>query len=144
LVGLAARDRHAAAAIRDLCESHNLRALVTYKSKGVVPDRDPHFAGVFTNGAAEANAIAGADLLIGIGLDPIELLPRPWPYRQPIVNVTSYEVPCDHVPFAGQIVGGVGSGVRRLPTMLRPVADPDDCQVAGLDVFPASDGLAPD
>jgi acetolactate synthase-1/2/3 large subunit len=144
LVGLGACDAAAAAAVRTLCATHNLRALVTYKAKGVVPDRDPHFAGVLTNGTTERAAIEDADLLIGIGLDPVELLPRPWPYRQPMVNVTSYEVPCDHVPFAAQIVGGVASGVRRLATMLRPVADPDDCQVAGLDVFPASDGLAPD
>src|SRR5438067_1292656 len=51
LVGLGACDATAAAAVRALCASHRVRALVTYKAKGVVPDRDPHFAGVLTNGA---------------------------------------------------------------------------------------------
>jgi len=123
LVGLGARDREAATAVRQLCVSHNLDALVTYKAKGVVPDSDPHFAGVFTHGVAEADAIAGADALIGIGLDPIELLPRPWPYRQPIVNITPYEVACEHVPFIAQWVGEVDAGVRRIAKALRPAAD---------------------
>lgn len=123
LVGLGARDREAAAAVRELCASHHLGALVTYKAKGVVPDSDPHFAGVFTHGVGEADVIASADLLIGIGLDPIELLPRPWPYRQPIVNITPYEVGCEHVPFTAQWVGEVDAGVRRVANALRPGAD---------------------
>jgi acetolactate synthase-1/2/3 large subunit len=123
LVGLGARDRVAANAVRDLCASHDVNALVTYKAKGVVSDHDPHFAGVFTNGLVEADAIAGADLLIGVGLDPIELLPRAWPYPQPIVNVTPYEVTSDHVPFATQLIGDVGAGVRRVASVLRPRAD---------------------
>jgi len=123
LVGVGARDRDAATAVRELCASHDVDALVTYKAKGVVSDRDPHFAGVFTNGLAEADVIADADLLIGVGLDPVELLPRAWPYRQPIVNVTQYEVACDHVPFATQLVGDIAAGVRRIAAVVRPGAD---------------------
>jgi acetolactate synthase-1/2/3 large subunit len=123
LVGMAARDRQAAAAVRALCVSHNVDALVTYKAKGVVADRDPHFAGVFTNAVGEADAIADADLLIGIGLDPVELLPRAWPYRQPIVNISPYEVASDHLPFTSQFVGDVSAGVRRVAAVLRPAVN---------------------
>ena len=56
-------------------------AMVTYKAKGVVPDDHPWFAGVFTNGAIERPLIDESDLLIGIGLDPVELLPRPWTWQ---------------------------------------------------------------
>ena len=62
-------------------------ALVTYKAKGVVPDDHPWFGGVFTNAAIERPLIDESDLLIGIGLDPVELLPRPWTWRQPVVSV---------------------------------------------------------
>jgi acetolactate synthase I/II/III large subunit len=144
LVGLGACDEAAAASVRTLCATHGVRALVTYTAKGIVPDRDPHFAGVFTNGAIERPAIDRADLLIGIGLDPVELLPREWPYRQPIVNVTPYAVPCDHVPFAAQFVGDVAAGVRHVAAVLRPVIDRDVSTVAGLDVGPAGDRLGPD
>jgi acetolactate synthase-1/2/3 large subunit len=143
LVGLGARDRDAATAVRELCASHDVGALVTYKAKGVVSDGDPHFAGVFTNGLAEADVIVGADLLIGVGLDPIELLPRAWPYRQPIINVTPYEVACDHVPFATQFVGDVAAGVRRIAAVLRPAADRTRRPARVATTSASSGGLAP-
>src|SRR5205814_7442435 len=87
LVGLRAREAGATAAIRALCASHNLPALVTYKAKGVVPDEDPHFAGLLTNGAIERPILEAADLFIAVGLDRVELIPRPWTHPQPIVHV---------------------------------------------------------
>jgi acetolactate synthase-1/2/3 large subunit len=53
LVGVGARRPADAAAIRSLCERRALPAMVTYHAKGVVPDDDPHFAGIFTNGTIE-------------------------------------------------------------------------------------------
>ena len=53
-----------------------------------MPDAHPCFAGVFTNGGIERAIIAQSDLLIGVGLDPVELLPRPWTISQPIVGVS--------------------------------------------------------
>ena len=61
--------------------------MLTYKAKGVLSDRDVWFAGVFTNGALEQEIGNEADALIAIGLDRVELLPRPWEPRQPIVEV---------------------------------------------------------
>src|SRR3989442_10876784 len=84
VAGLGARRPMDVAAIRSLCERHALPAMVTYKAKGVVPDGDPHFAGVFTNGTIEQRIVDEADLLIGGGLDPVELLPRPWRSPQPL------------------------------------------------------------
>jgi acetolactate synthase I/II/III large subunit len=78
IVGLGARRPEHAEAIRALCERLNLPAMVTYKAKGVVPDAHPWFAGVFTNGAIEKALFTESDLIIGIGLDMVELLPRPW------------------------------------------------------------------
>jgi acetolactate synthase-1/2/3 large subunit len=143
LVGMAARDRQAAAAVRALCVSHNVDALVTYKAKGVVADRDPHFAGVFTNAVGEANVIADADLLIGIGLDPIELLPRVWPYRQPIVNISPYEVVSDHVPFTSQFVGDVSAGVHRVAAVLRPAVNRTRRTAPFATMSSSAAGLAP-
>src|SRR5205814_2163266 len=85
LVGLGARGAHDAADIRALCERHRIPAMVTYKAKGVVPDSHPWFAGVFTNAAIEQPVIDESDLLIGLGLDPVELIPRAWKRAQSIV-----------------------------------------------------------
>jgi len=88
LIGLRARRAEDAAAIRAFCQAHHLPALVTYKAKGVVPDDDPHFAGVLTNGAIERQVLERADLFVGVGLDSVELLPRSWTYPQPMVSIT--------------------------------------------------------
>jgi acetolactate synthase-1/2/3 large subunit len=93
LVGLGARAPATAAAIRALCASRRIPAMVTYKAKGVVPDTHPWFAGVFTNGAIERAIVQEADLLVTIGLDAVELLPRPWTYSQPLLALAPSDVP---------------------------------------------------
>ena len=110
LVGLGARQREDVAAIRELCGRRQIPAMVTYKAKGVVPDMDAWFAGVFTNAAIEKPVIDQSDLLIGIGLDPVELIPRAWTYPQPIIYVGRSRVDATHVPFALQIVTDVRAG----------------------------------
>ena len=84
IAGLGAR--RDAAAVRAFCAKHHVPAMVTYKAKGVVPDRDPHFAGVFTNGAIEGEILDQADLIVAAGLDRVELLPRPWRWSVPVVE----------------------------------------------------------
>ena len=111
LVGLGARRREDAAAIRSFCERRSVPAMVTYKAKGVVPDDHPWFAGVFTNGAIEQPLIDESDLLIGVGLDPVELLPRRGRYAQPIVYCRAAGAwSTTHVPFAAQLVTDIADG----------------------------------
>ena len=85
LLGLAARSR----GIADLCRRFRIPALVTYKAKGVVPDRHPWFGGILTNGALERGILMRADAFVAVGLDEVELLPRPWNYPQPILRVAA-------------------------------------------------------
>jgi acetolactate synthase-1/2/3 large subunit len=118
LVGLGARRQSDADAIRSLCERRRVPAMVSYKAKGVVPDDHPWFAGVFTNAAIEQAVIDESDALIGIGLDPVELIPRVWPHRQPIIYCGPWAVEHTHVPFAEQIVGDVTDAVRLIENAL--------------------------
>jgi len=87
IAGLGARGH--SPAVRAFCAKHRVPAMVTYKAKGVVPDRDPHFAGVFTNGAIEGEILDQADLIVAAGMDRVELLPRPWKWRAPVVECAS-------------------------------------------------------
>jgi acetolactate synthase-1/2/3 large subunit len=114
IAGLGARTAGDAAAIRAFCERRGVPALVTYKAKGVVPDVHHCFAGVFTNAAIERAVVDESDLIIGLGLDPVELIPRPWPYRQPVVYVGRWRVPEAHVPFAVQYIAGPAEGVGHI------------------------------
>jgi acetolactate synthase I/II/III large subunit len=120
LIGLGARRAEDAGAIRALCDRRGVPAMVTYKAKGIVPDDHPWFAGVFTNAAIEQPAIDESDLLIGLGLDPVELIPRPWKHGQPIVYCGPWRVEDCHVPFALQIVSPVADIVPAIANALGP------------------------
>jgi acetolactate synthase-1/2/3 large subunit len=119
LVGLGARRPVDAAAIRALCTRRRVPAMVTYKAKGVVPDAHPLFAGVFTNAAIERPLIDESDLLIGVGLDPVELIPRPWTHAAPVVYCGAWAVGVGHVPFAVEWVTEVATAVEYVDARLR-------------------------
>ena len=120
LVGLGARGPADAAAVRALCAARHVPAMVTYKAKGLVADGDDWFAGVFTNAAIEQAVIAESDLLIGLGLDPVELIPRAWTQQQPIVSCNPWPVEDAHVPFAVQFVAPVTECAGLIETALSP------------------------
>lgn len=107
LLGLGSRSPSVAAAVRALCERHGIPALVTYKAKGVVPDTHPCFAGVLTHGALERSALERADLFLALGLDPVELLARPWRYPQPILSLDAWPLDQAHLPLTAACVGAL-------------------------------------
>jgi acetolactate synthase-1/2/3 large subunit len=68
-----------------LAERLQAPVLATYKGKGVFPETHPLNAGILTGAEIERPVLEQADVLLGVGLDPIELLPRPWPYAAPLI-----------------------------------------------------------
>lgn len=75
LVGLGIDSRNATALRRWLNE-WQLPVAVTPKVKGIVDETAPNFAGVISGMAADGlmvDALKAADLLIGFGLDPVEI-----------------------------------------------------------------------
>jgi acetolactate synthase-1/2/3 large subunit len=73
LLGLGAL-RHAAA-VRAALAGSGIPVLHTYRARGIVPDRAADAAGLFTGGTMESPLLAAADLIIGLGVDPVELIP---------------------------------------------------------------------
>ena len=67
-----------ASAVRDVLASVQVPILLTYEAAGVVPASWPTYAGFFTGVAADRALLSEADLIIGIGLDPVEPMPGPW------------------------------------------------------------------
>jgi acetolactate synthase-1/2/3 large subunit len=123
IAGLGVQSAQDANALRGLCERRGIPALVTYKAKGAVPDDHPLFAGVFTNGAIERAIIDQADLVIGVGLDPVEFLPRPWSYRAPCIAVNRWTLDQRHFPLAGSIEGDLAASLLALEESLPPGSD---------------------
>ncbi len=98
--------------------------LTTYKAKGAVPESWPNAAGLLTGGTIEAPLLHDADLIVAIGLDPVELIPAPWPYAAPIVSLMPWPNPpgplspvaAEHVGPLPQLLDGLaldGSGWER-------------------------------
>jgi acetolactate synthase I/II/III large subunit len=87
LIGLEAREAAAAAATRELVDLLDCPVLTTYKAKGVVADA--RCTGLFTCGAAEQECVGRADLIICVGLDPVELIRKRWTYTAPVLDIAT-------------------------------------------------------
>ncbi|MFN0043538.1 MAG: thiamine pyrophosphate-binding protein [Alphaproteobacteria bacterium] len=85
LAGLQAR--HASEPLRALAAELACPVFTTFKAKGAMPDDDALCIGLTTGGTAEAPCLGEADLLILYGFDPVELIPQPWKYRAPIIEL---------------------------------------------------------
>lgn len=88
LVGLGALP--CAAAVRTALAGSGIPVLHTYRARGIVPDCAPEAAGLFTGGTMESPLLAAADLIIGLGVDPVELIPASWDYPAATVLATEY------------------------------------------------------
>ena len=93
--------RQARLPLRRLLADGRWPVLTTYKAKGLVCERSGHAAGLLTGATIEAPVLAGADLIIGVGLDPVELIPASWPYEAPLLSLGEWPL-ADHY-FSPQI-----------------------------------------
>jgi acetolactate synthase I/II/III large subunit len=120
LIGLGARSAEISSEVRKLCERLRIPALITYKAKGVVPDSNPWFAGVLTNGTIEREVLERADIFLAIGLDPVELLPKPWTLKQPVIAISPWSMNQQHIPLTCELVGNAVTWLRRVADLLPP------------------------
>ncbi len=115
LVGLEARDGDSAGSVRKLVEELNCPALVTYKAKGVIPDCHPNMAGIFTGGSLESEIVSRADLIVLVGLDPVELILQPWRYQAPVVEIARVKHPVHYVVPKAGLYGSLAASIDMLP-----------------------------
>ncbi|GAB5101295.1 thiamine pyrophosphate-binding protein [Caballeronia sp. HLA56] len=91
VVGLEARSAEVAAKIAAFARQLDCPLLTTYKAKGVVAEDDDHVIGLFTGGALERECVSSAGLIVLCGLDPVELIGRPWGYDAPVLDLSAVE-----------------------------------------------------
>ncbi len=113
-LGITAAKREVYGHLQNFVERFNIPTFKTAKVKGSLPDNHPWSLGVFMGGNLEQRIIEKSDLLIVIGLDPVELLPKKWNYRQPIVYIDM--VPNTEESYHAEIelVGEIASTLKRL------------------------------
>lgn len=98
--------------LRDVGKRTGVPMLTTYRARGIVPDGVSWYAGVATGATIESPLLHDADLIIGVGLDPVELIPAAWPYAAPVVSLTPW--PIDDSTFFGETTEVVGDLVELL------------------------------
>ncbi|MGE0749775.1 MAG: thiamine pyrophosphate-binding protein [Variibacter sp.] len=89
LVGLGVLWARASQELVALAERLGAPVLTTSKCKGVIPEDHPLRAGCIIGGLIERKLIQESDLIITVGLDAIELQPKPWPYTLPVLSLAS-------------------------------------------------------
>jgi len=117
-VGLTVNRAGATAALRAFVERHRLPVVSTMMAKGHVPDEGGNFVGVV--GRARRDIVADfcgpADLVIGVGYDPVEFNYEDWVSRYvPVVHVDT--VPADLAAthtLACDVVGDVRHSLEHL------------------------------
>src|SRR5579862_8850091 len=94
--------------------------LATYKGKGTFPESHRLAAGIVTGAAIERPLLAEADLLLGVGLDPVELLARPWPFEAPVVALRRTGARDDYLSPRWTLAGELEQSLQELLGVLEP------------------------
>jgi acetolactate synthase-1/2/3 large subunit len=91
-----------------LAEQLGAPVLTTTKSKGLIPEDHPLRAGVLIGGLIEREIVSQADLIVAVGLDGVELQPKPWPYTAPVLALSNVPSTDALVPADPELVGQLG------------------------------------
>jgi acetolactate synthase-1/2/3 large subunit len=105
VAGLETRTPEVALQLQALAKRWRCPVVPTYKAKGVLPDTSPYVVGLFTGGAVERECLCAADLIVLCGMDPVELIGRPWGYAAPVVEIALVRHPVHYVEMAAVLHG---------------------------------------
>ena len=131
LAGTQTRAHGVAAPLRQFAEELRCPVLTSYKAKGVLADGHPRVVGHFTGARAEFDVLKGADLLIAVGLDPIEVIPAPWRAEAPLLALSRHPGPEFPTVPAARLQGPLVGGLARLAEAAAP-SDWTQSEIAAL------------
>ena len=115
LAGTAAVRCAAGPQLTRLAERAGIPVVVSAMAKGVLDEDHPYFAGVLDMAGHRVlwDLLAGADLILAAGFDPVELI-SPWPARTPVLHVDTtpntdqvYASECELVGNVAAILGWI-------------------------------------
>ncbi len=113
IIGLEARPH--AKAVRVFAERLGAAVLTTYKAGGVIAADSPGFISTITGAAGEMPILKHADLIIGIGFDPIEFIPGTWPDDfPPFLQIDEGSPENPRVPFDLELTGSLPATLNTL------------------------------
>ena len=123
-IGLTAARYRLHQVIRQFADKNNIPVVVTPMAKGIVPENHPCYAGVLFHARSDmvAQVYRQADLVIGLGYDPVEFNYESWMPGVPLIHIDTekaditadYEVACD-------ITGDLAEALSYLNSLQLPV-----------------------
>jgi acetolactate synthase I/II/III large subunit len=111
--------------VRALAEALPAPVVTTLKGKGTIPEPHPLALGILGGGAPEEPIVYRADLVIAVGLDPVELGGAPWPYGAKVLHVGRAPHTGQGYVAAVEVVGEPGLVLAELAPRLRGRARAD-------------------
>jgi acetolactate synthase I/II/III large subunit len=110
LAGIAALRCAAGPDLLRLAELAGLPVVVSPMAKGTFPEDHPYFAGVLDMAGHRVvwDLLAGADLILAAGFDPVELI-SPWSVTTPVLHLDTTPNTDQVYPSAHELVGHVGA-----------------------------------
>jgi acetolactate synthase I/II/III large subunit len=111
--------------VRALAEALPAPVLTTLKGKGTIPEPHPLALGILGGGAPEEPIVHRADLIIAVGLDPVELGGAPWPYGAKVLHLGRAPHTGQGYVAAVEVVGEPGLVLEELAPRLRGRARAD-------------------
>ena len=130
IAGLQAVEEGACRALRALAAAWDCPVLTTYMAKGVIAESDVRAVGCFISGAAEDPLLRSADAIVLFGADPIEFMPQPWRYDQPVVQISTHGFARPYLRPAAAVVGDLPAAGAALAKAVVPGGWPAE-EVAG-------------
>jgi acetolactate synthase-1/2/3 large subunit len=119
VAGLQSRSHATAQWLRALAEALPAAVLVTPKAKGVMPDPHPLHLGLLDAETPGARLLARADLIVAIGVDPVELRATSWPRATPVVHLAPTPADDSASRPRVEVVGGIAPIIEELSPRLR-------------------------
>jgi acetolactate synthase-1/2/3 large subunit len=110
LAGTAAVRCGAGPELAELAELAGIPVVVSPMAKGVFPEDHPYFAGVLDMAGHRVvwDLLAGADLILAAGFDPVELI-SPWSVTTPVLHLDTTPNTDQVYASAHELVGHVGA-----------------------------------
>ncbi len=120
-VGMAAVRNDCGELIRQLVERHRIPVVLTPMAKGILPENHPAYAGVLFHALSDrvAETHKQADLVVGVGYDPVEFNYETWMPSVDLIHIDSQPADIDSTEYPNvlNVVGAIAPSLERLVAM---------------------------
>ena len=123
VAGMGCRDGSATLALRDLVEHLGSPVFTTRRAKGVIPEDHPLAAGVFAGGRLEEELLGGAECVLAVGLDSVEIPPRARRPGSKVLSIVAYQGAAATFEAHAVAVGDLATALIRLREELPPAGE---------------------